>query len=164
MHHVIYVLNLNICFNVACGQSEEGQNLTRGQMPSLLKVAQLAPCISGKTSRELIQSLLESRCKSSVGEESTLICSYGPLGIITQRAKTDPASRNQGQFIWSALIVSLRGVWSGYMLLQRWGFPQMGHEESRVPPSETFDRSLLLVVEQQFCTDQLTPLLSKLCT
>lgn len=71
------------------------------------------------------------------------LCSYGPHGIITQRAKTDPALRNRGQIIWSALIVSLRGVWSGYMLLQWRGFPQMGHEESPVPPSAIFDRSRL---------------------
>lgn len=34
MHHVIYVLKLYICFNVACGQTEEGQNLGRGSSKS----------------------------------------------------------------------------------------------------------------------------------
>lgn len=51
MHHVIYVPRLNICFNAACGQTEEGQNLARGQMPSPLKVALRAACTRRKNLR-----------------------------------------------------------------------------------------------------------------
>lgn len=51
MHHVIYVPRFNICFNAACGQTEEGQNLARGQMPSPLKVAQRATCARRKNLR-----------------------------------------------------------------------------------------------------------------
>lgn len=70
MHHVIYVPRLNICFNAACGQTEEGQNLARGQMPSPLKVAQRATC----TRRKKPPGSSTSRsAKSSVSGESTLI-------------------------------------------------------------------------------------------
>lgn len=103
-----------------------GQNLTRGQMPSLLKVAQRATCISGKTSVERIQSLLESCWKSSVGVESTLIALWhnaamGHIGDVQTwlqcsspsarrwltlgspaRAKTDLALCVQCKIIWSA--------------------------------------------------------------